>query len=236
MSFYSKIAEYYDQLFPLNKKAFSFLVDQLSVTDSTILDIGCGTARISGELSKSGNKVTAIDIDDEMLNVGKTNYPEVQFINLDMYNIGRLESKFDLIFSIGNVMSYLSTESLQTYIENIFRLLSSEGIWLFQTVNWDKILKAGFVDFPILEVPGENVKFIREYKNISPSHVDFITKCSKDGKPIVSESATLYPCTSENYISVHSTAGFKLAAHYGDYIKNKFNDETSAANVMVFKR
>jgi glycine/sarcosine N-methyltransferase len=236
MSFYSKIAEYYDRLFPFNKKAYSLLADYLSGANLTILDIGCGTAQISGELSKSGNQVTAIDIDDEMLNIGKANYPEVQLINLNMYDIKRLEGKFDIIFSIGNVMSYLPLLSLQTFAENIFQLLSPEGIWLFQTVNWDKILKAGFVDFPILEVPKENVKFIREYKNISSTQVDFITKCTKDDKPIVNESATLYPCTSSNYISAHSAAGFKLAAQYGDYLKNEFNNETSAANVMVFKR
>jgi 2-polyprenyl-3-methyl-5-hydroxy-6-metoxy-1,4-benzoquinol methylase len=236
MSFYAKIAVYYDRLFPFNQKAYTFLLEYIPESDGKILDIGCGTGQMCGKLSKSGNQVTAIDIDDEMLNIGRAKYPQVQFINLNMHNISKLDGKFDIIFSIGNVMSYLSKTSLQLFTENIFQLLNQEGIWIFQTVNWHKILKAGFVDFPILEVPEENVKFIREYKNITLDQVNFITKCTKDEQLVVSESATLYPITSNGFISAHEKTGFKLGAQYGDYLQNEFDKESSVANVMVFKR
>ncbi len=236
MSFYSKIAQYYDKLFPFNKMAYSFIAEHINNKNSVILDIGCGTGRMAGEIAGDGNRVTAIDIDRDMLSMGIANYPDVEFIALDMSDIGKLNQMHDLIFSIGNVVSYLPAKLLGSFTQDICRLLKPGGVWLFQTVNWDRILKLTTYDFPVLEVVEEKVKFIRKYNNISSEQVEFLTKCTQDGQEIFYDSAILYPCITDSYLQVHKNAGYKFDSHCGDYKKNKYSDDTSSASIYVFRK
>ena len=236
MSFYSKIAQYYDRLFPFNKMAYSFIAEHIKNKNSDILDIGCGTGRMAGEITRDGNRVTAIDIDRDMLSMGILNYPDVDFIALDMSDIGKLNQMYDLMFSIGNVMSYLPAKLLGSFMQDIYRLLKPGGVWLFQTVNWDRILKLTTYDFPVLEVKQEKVKFIRNYINISSEQVEFLTKCTQDEQEIFYDSAILYPGINDFYLQVHKNAGFKFYGHYGDYKKNKYSNDTSSASIYVFRK
>jgi 2-polyprenyl-3-methyl-5-hydroxy-6-metoxy-1,4-benzoquinol methylase len=236
MSFYSKIAQYYDKLFPFNKMAYSFIAGHIQNKNSDILDIGCGTGRMAGEIAGDGNRVTAIDIDTEMLHEGQVNYPEVDFITLDMSDIGKLIPGYNLIYSIGNVMSYLPVNILEFFLKDIYQLLRPGAVWLFQTVNWDRIQKSKTSDFPVLEVVEKNVKFTRKYNNISQSQVEFVTRCTKDGKEIVKDSAFLYPCLEDSYLQLHKHTGFKFAGHYGDYKKSKYMKDTSPASIFEFRK
>ncbi len=236
MSFYSKIAPYYDKLFAFNKAAYSFIKEYNPTGKPSILDIGCGTGMMAGELGNIANHVTGIDIDADMLKVGRANYPDVEFIFLDMLAVRKLSQEFDLIFSIGNVMSYLPANHLNSFLTDIYYSLAPGGIWIFQTVNWDKIVKLNSFDFPVLESEEENVEFIRKYNNISVEKVEFLTRCTKSGKEIFSDTSHLFPCISKGYMKKHEQTGFTLTGHYGDYKKNHFIPESSPANIFVYRK
>ena len=133
-------------------------------------------------------------------------------------------------------MSYLPAKLLESFMQDIYRLLKPGGVWLFQTVNWDKILKLATCDFPVLEVKDEKVKFIRNYYNISSEQVEFSTQCTQDGQEIFYDTAFLYPCINDAYLRVHENTGYKIVGHYGDYQKNKYGDDTSSASIYVFRK
>ena len=46
---------------------------------------------------------------------------------------------------------------------------------------------------------------------------------------------TMYPVTSEKYLSLHKEAGFELLGHYADYGKSAFKSSNFSADIYVFK-
>ena len=63
MNFYESISVYYDEIFPLTQGKWNFAKEGLA-SNSTILDIGCGTGKNSIELAKRFN-ANLIGIDND---------------------------------------------------------------------------------------------------------------------------------------------------------------------------
>lgn len=65
---------------------------------ATVLDVGCGGGTKSRYLLSKGLKVTGIDFSENLLVIAKREVPQAKFILLDLYNLDKLEKKFDGIF------------------------------------------------------------------------------------------------------------------------------------------
>ncbi len=70
-----------------------------------IIEAGCGTGIIATYLSNLNFKVTAVDNDEDMLNLAKRmakNFTQKPvFLKKDLYNLNFLENQFDLCFNHG---------------------------------------------------------------------------------------------------------------------------------------
>lgn len=67
-------------------------------TGEWILDVGCGTGQLTGELAARGAEVTGIDSSAEMVAEAKRKFPELRFEVMDAREI-RMDRKFDAVFS-----------------------------------------------------------------------------------------------------------------------------------------
>ena len=67
-----------------------------------VIDLGCGTGTIVGYLARRGFEVLGIDNSENMLEVAKTNHPEIQFMKMNILDITSGFHKFD-----GIVLSYV---------------------------------------------------------------------------------------------------------------------------------
>ena len=81
MGFYEEISKYYDYIFPVGMSQIKFIQEALiakpkaensgdalaAIKKQNILDVACGSGGYAIELSKRGFNVTAIDLDDAML-------------------------------------------------------------------------------------------------------------------------------------------------------------------------
>jgi SAM-dependent methyltransferase len=63
---YDSLSDWYDTLWP-GRDDFPFYLDMAQRYGSPILELGCGTGRITCELAKHGYQVTGIDISPKML-------------------------------------------------------------------------------------------------------------------------------------------------------------------------
>jgi len=121
------ISKDFDNLAPDydNKEADSiipFILSNLSKMKNNALDIGCGTGKLSNELSKQYNKVLGIDISENMIKKAKKKYKNVTFKKIDIANL-KSKTKFDLIVSI-NTFHHLD---LEKSIPKIKKLLNKNG-------------------------------------------------------------------------------------------------------------
>jgi ubiquinone/menaquinone biosynthesis C-methylase UbiE len=69
-----------------------------------ILDVGCGSGRLCGELEKSGivHEYLGIDASSGMIEEAKKALPEAKFEVLDMSNLDMLDTKFDAVFFLAS--------------------------------------------------------------------------------------------------------------------------------------
>ncbi len=236
MSFYSKFSTYYEQIFPFKQAKFSFLRGYVTANNPAVLDVGCGTGHFAGKFAESGAHAVGIDLDDQMIAYAKAHYPAATFSALNMVDVKALDQSFDLIFSVGNVVSHLPKTELAHFIKSIYSCLSDKGLWIFQTINWDFVLKHGGFDFPVINVDDGSVEFARKYRDLTAASLTFEISLRVDGNIIFYEQTPLYPIRSDDYISLHEAAGFKLAGHFGDYAKAAFEPDSKNANILVFQK
>lgn len=236
MSFYANFSSYYERIFPFKQQTYAFLKQYLPQPNAHVLDIGCGTGHYSGKFAQEGAYVVGIDLDQRMIAYAQQHYPEALFFCLDMRQIETLQERFDLIYSIGNVVSHLPQDQFMGFLGRLYNILSPEGSWIFQTVNWNRILNEKCAEFPIREFENGKIRFLRSYSQISEQHVTFRTILESHGKIVFDEETMLYPCTTRDVIDFHKNCGFKCVANYGSYQKSSYQEASASASIFAFQK
>jgi SAM-dependent methyltransferase len=107
-----------------------------------ILELGCGTGNHSFELARmQGVKVTAVDIDSEMLALAHIKAESAQTDNIS-FVFGRYSvENADLCVALFNVVNYIcAEESLRSFFSDIADSLRLHGVFIFDCWNGDAAL------------------------------------------------------------------------------------------------
>lgn len=102
-----------------------------------ILDIWCWNWRLVWELiNKKINfsNYIWIDLSKWLLNEAKTQYPNFEFLELNMLNLDKIDNKFDIIFFIASFHHLNNIEDRLKVLENTYRLLNKW--WMIFMTNW----------------------------------------------------------------------------------------------------
>ncbi len=235
MAFYSDFAGHYEKIFPYREGVFKFL-DQWLPRTGRILDIGCGTGRYCAELSKSGRQTVGIDLDPGMISQAEELNPGGNFRIIGMEDIRLLPAgSFDGIVCIGNVLPHLPAGRLAAFLMDVKELLAPGGVWIFQTVNFDPILKCDDFVFPELQFPDADLTFLRWYEDIRLDQLTFHTSLMGPDGEIFGGDVVLYPCTSVDYLLGHLNAGFGKLGHFSDFSGQGFDPAKNSGSVYVFR-
>lgn len=101
-------------------------VDALLPRGAAVLDAGCGTGRVAGELARRGHDVLGIDSDASMLDVARRS-TGVRWALADLATLG-LPERFDLIVAAGNVMVFLAPGTEAQVVQALARHLAPGGL------------------------------------------------------------------------------------------------------------
>lgn len=144
-SFYSDI---YDELHYKKAK------DELQVNktiyhsnsnNNTILNIGCKTGHVAGELSEESNyNVYAIDESPNMITLGKNKYPNVKFsVGSPLKSMLFQENNFEQILALNFTIYYFKDKRM--FLQNCYNWLKPNGILIIQLIDknlFDPIIPA----------------------------------------------------------------------------------------------
>jgi 2-polyprenyl-3-methyl-5-hydroxy-6-metoxy-1,4-benzoquinol methylase len=243
MSFYSEFAEHYDDVFPFEEEVYSFLSEHVGPrrgsgarTDCRVLDIGCGTGDYCGRFAEEGCEALGVDLDPWMIDRARSRNGAAEFLVLGMEDIRSIEGTHDLVYCIGNVASHLKQEDLSDFLSAVRDLLTEDGVWILQTVNWDFILGLSEYDFPVVKVPESDLTFMRRYEPVSRSGTRFLTRLLAGESEVFDGSTTLYPVESSEYERLHRLAGFREVGHYAGFSRQPFDPGRPSSSVFVFER
>lgn len=106
-------------------------VDAMVPRGARILDAGCGPGRVGGELAARGHGVVGVDVDPELIEAARADFPDVQWFvgdlaELDLPAEGVAEP-FDLIVCAGNVMTFLAPGTAVDVLTRMREHLAPEG-------------------------------------------------------------------------------------------------------------
>lgn len=83
-------------------------IDAMAPRGARILDAGCGTGRVGGELARRGHLVTGVDIDPTLIGHATTDFPDCTWIIGDLAAGEVPAGPYDIIVSPGNVLTFLA--------------------------------------------------------------------------------------------------------------------------------
>ncbi|MFZ5988803.1 MAG: class I SAM-dependent methyltransferase [Bacillota bacterium] len=227
MGFYDEISRYYDYIFPVGTLQLEFIKESSKSPGKRILDVACGSGGYSIELAKAGYKVTAVDIEDEMI-IKVKDKADKAGLNIEAYKCDMRElsdtigGKFDTIFCIGNSIVHLSSlHEVKEALKQMKGLLDEEGSLILQIINYDRIIKHNLTQLPPIRNDEIGLEFIRKYEYVEDKNViNFNTTLAVENKTrsdVFTNSIELFPIMSMEFEEVLKEAGFEGLEFYGDF-------------------
>lgn len=215
--FYTSISKYYSEIFPFQPVQLQF-VDQVAgnMIGKQLLDIGCATGELAFQLALTGTFVTAIDLNDELLNQAKercggrqTSNPVFQKRNMLELGADFQPAQFDVVLCFGNTLVHLQTpELIVQMLTGVSKVLKPDGQFLLQILNYDYILADQVTELPTIET--EYIKFIRKYAFSKNNElIEFQTELLiKAENKTVHNSTTLFALKSAQLYDLLKYTGF----------------------------
>jgi SAM-dependent methyltransferase len=104
------------------------LLDALLDRGSRVLDAGCGPGRVGAALHARGHTVVGVDVDEELIEAARTDYPGPRWIVADLARLHLDEPPFDAAVLAGNVMVFLAPGSERQVIERVAAHVRPDGV------------------------------------------------------------------------------------------------------------
>ena len=149
---FSSIAEVYDMLFPeVDYREWALYVSRLLKFTRKpvrrILEVGCGTGNLTGELIRLGYEVVGVDASEGMLEIARKKLPGVRFVRADVRDMD-LGEQYDAVVSTFDSLNNLLTEGdLLSAFKNIRKHLRPHGIFVgdlntpyAMTTQWNDVI------------------------------------------------------------------------------------------------
>lgn len=104
---------------------------------SRLLDIPCGIGRHAGPLAKLGYDVVGGDRSETALAMAKRQYPEVEFRQIDLFELSAVSRTFDAVLCLWQSFGYGSPDENQRVLAEMRGLVRPGGRILLDIYNAD---------------------------------------------------------------------------------------------------
>ncbi len=148
MNGYDGLARFYDDLMDFDYSAlcdyYESVFTNYNCRPHTVLDLCCGTGKVSAELAKRGYDITGVDLSENMLaqaRVNLTDYPEVLLLHQDMCELD-LNDTVDAVVCALDGFNHLSdTACLVSALQRAALFLNRNGLLIFDLYSEEKFFK-----------------------------------------------------------------------------------------------
>jgi SAM-dependent methyltransferase len=213
-----------------------FYRDLANRVGGPILELACGTGRLTIPLALDGHEIVGLDASHAMLRSarGKANAEgvEITFVHDDMRSF-ELDRRFALVIISCNSLAHLTTnEELKSCLHTVARHLDSGGLLAFDIVNPNlrellrpqtQSVRLDVGRNPSAAVAVEEVATYDPVQQIRVAQWRILDKtdCSREIAPL--RLRVLYP---QELPLLLNAAGFELAARYGDFNGNPLSSQS----------
>ena len=240
-------AELYDITVPDWEGEIDFyreLAREASSKGQSILEVGCGTGRVTLRIAQEGAKVVGTDLDDDMLKVARSKSAGIHWEQGDMRTLD-LHQAFVLIILPGDAFQFMCTPKDQVKaLETFKRHLEPGGVLVVhldhQSVDWlgDLLGGLGGKFEHVKDITHPRTRNIIRKANAwryepSTQTAIVVTKWEEIGK-----DGDVLQTWERKPMSLHcvfrfemehllARTGFEIQAVYGDFFKSELKDDSS---------
>jgi SAM-dependent methyltransferase len=189
-----------------------------------ILELACGTGRLTIPLARDGHDVVGLDASSAMLRSAKskTDGLDIMFVHSDMRNFD-LGRRFPLIILSCNSLAHLtSNEDLKAGLDRVAKHLAPGGVFAFDVINPDiRVLAQSHSECVRLDVgpnPSSAIP-VEEFATYDPVQQIRTAQWRVLGGPVIS-SLNLRLFFPQEIPLLLVTAGLELLLRYGDFACN----------------
>lgn len=231
------------------REDLAFYRHHLPAAPCAILELGCGTGRVSRALAADGHSLTGIDLSFPMLttaNLAATT-PKPHYACMDMTALA-FRTAFAAIIAPYNTLNLLTKpEALRTCLTQVRNLLAQDGVFLLQLYIPDHELRAlegkKRFQFQIFDCP-DGSKVIKEIlKSTEPQSclVDIIERYRlRFRKDLPNEdwqyTYQILGYGFEQWLEIFAEQGFCLEAAYGGYDLAPFIPKEHTTLLLVLRK
>ncbi|MCK9423216.1 MAG: class I SAM-dependent methyltransferase [Bacteroidales bacterium] len=243
---FDKVADLYD--FHVNVDFdIHFFLKETESYKKEILELMCGTGRVSIPLLESGKIMTCVDYSKGMLDyfarkIKNKNYP-VDLVEMDVTNLD-LKKKFELILlPFHSITEILSTDLQCKALKSISFHLEKNGVFILTLQNPKTRLALAdgetriIGEFPIERNRRMIISYMNQYSQYDKVVSGFQFYEIYDSTNIMIEKRFLEinfkPISDAELRDMIKDSGLEIVETYGDYSYNRFDEETS--NFMIYK-
>jgi SAM-dependent methyltransferase len=220
----------YDLLFPAGKDVASeqFYLSEAIEGRGRVLELGCGTGRLSILLARNGIDVVGADLSMSMLEAARAKALaaeiEVQFVQADMRHFD-FTSQFATILIPGNSLLHLLTiDELKQCFACVRRHLAPGGRLVFDISKWDMSRYARKPEqrYPAFKQGGITIDEMTSYDAAAQVR-DVVWFLSAAGAPdfrtIEYRLRVIFP---QELLLLLECTGFRLEARHGEFTREPF--------------
>ena len=236
LAFYSDISMVYDDLFPISpaqQALFGSLMKDGGVR--SVVDCGCGTGAQLHPFAAAGLTCLGFDPDPSLVAIARRKlaaFPKTRVETGSFADLPRLVPfPSDLLMCLGNSLVHVQQGAASRFLGDAAGVLSRVGAILLQILNYERLLREGVTDLPLIRASEGAVEFRRRYEWEGDRKVLFRTslRLSREDEPrIVRNEIPLYPIYPEELWEMMSIAGFGNIQFYGDFTRSEFSPGSEA--------
>jgi SAM-dependent methyltransferase len=246
---YSTVAHLYDSYVNTDFD-FPFFLKEAREANGKVLELACGTGRLSIRLLQAGIDLTCVDYSEEMLEVFRKklekNRLSCRISNQDMADLS-LPDRFDLIFipfhSFSEILDELkharALTRIREHLTDTGRFVCTLHNPTVRTQSMDGTVKE-LGRFPT--EGGHTLIVSTCFKFDDRSRVvrgsQFYDVCDSQGTVVGKQqlSVSFYLFHRNQFEKLVPTAGFKVVQLYGNYDRSAFDEEKSPFMIWVLEK
>ncbi|MBW6464806.1 MAG: class I SAM-dependent methyltransferase [Firmicutes bacterium] len=243
MAFYTDISLVYDDLFPVSpeqRALFDSLMDDGGAR--SLVDCGCGTGSQLQPFAAAGLSCFGFDPDPSLVAIARRKlaaYPKTRIEEGSFADLPRLAPFLsDLLMCLGNSLVHVPKAEASRFLADAAGALSRSATLLLQILNYERLLREGVTELPMISASEGTVEFRRRYEWEGDRKVLFRTTlriAGVDEPRIVRNEIPLYPIYPEELWEMLTAAGFGEIRFYGNFARSEFSPGSEALVCLARK-
>ena len=229
-------AEFYDQEFANREYEIPFFLKQAKLAGGPVLEVACGTGRITLPIARAGIEITGLDISLPMLEQARrkaeVEHLAITWLGQDCRKINAGDA-FALIFSATNAMQHLhDLDSVNAFLTSAKHALQPEGMMILDVFNPnpEKLARTDATRYhhkTIVDATGSELRVEATTQYNSASQIlGFTLFYLRNGELTRTKKVNMRCFFPEELIALCRFSGLEVVERYGNYDETPFGSNS----------